>query len=332
MLKVLVIGWFDQGNIGDESYKLAFQETFPYFQFQFVNHIKQANPSSFDIVFLGGGDILSPLYLDQIKGLKKPVIAVSVSSNTKLSAASLEPIRQLYIRDSGEMKHKCIRRMPDLAFALEPNVKSGKEIIDKSLVGCEKYKYKVAVVINSHLFSDAERQSSHYDQLCFSKFAYDLAWVMDNSPYNFVFVPFGTKLPHDDRAANGFVLSRSKFYKKNSIIYDTLTAQQTLDVISACDAVISTRLHSSIFATIGGVPFVDVTHNHKNKLFIESIDKYKWSVSYKQFEQADCKKLLDGLIGSSDTHKSSLNAINQVAKERLKEEAKCLSILINSII
>src|SRR5207249_4018803 len=105
------------------------------------------------------------------------------------------------------------------------------------------------------------------DFVDFTKFSYDLAWVSDNTACSFVFMPFGTEMPHDDRTSNAFVSSRIKFWQKNSVIYDKLTVQETLDLVSACDAMISTRLHSSIFSVLAGVPLLDVTHNHKNKWF-----------------------------------------------------------------
>ena len=55
-------------------------------------------------------------------------------------------------------------------------------------------------------------------------------------------------MPWDDRVSNGMVASFCKFWKKNVVLYDELEVQDALDIISAADVVISSRLHSTIFS------------------------------------------------------------------------------------
>jgi polysaccharide pyruvyl transferase WcaK-like protein len=64
---------------------------------------------------------------------------------------------------------------------------------------------------------------------------------------------------------------------KNLLIRDDpIPVQDTLDMMSAGDASISSRLHSSIFNTLSGVAFADLLHHDKNLGFLRSINKEPW--------------------------------------------------------
>lgn len=54
-MKVFVFGWYDHGNIGDESYKLSFTSIWPEHNFIFGEKFSETD---FDLCIIGGGDVI----------------------------------------------------------------------------------------------------------------------------------------------------------------------------------------------------------------------------------------------------------------------------------
>jgi polysaccharide pyruvyl transferase WcaK-like protein len=114
------------------------------------------------------------------------------------------------------------------------------------------------------------------------------------------------------------ISSRCKFWKKNLVIYDRLTVQKTLDMISTFDAVINTRLHSGIFSLISGVPFVDLTHHDKNKNFLETCGLQDFGISYWSFGSVQLASLLNRMLAE----KIDLTTARQSQKILLRASTK----------
>ncbi len=321
ILNILVYGFYDCGNCGDEAYKIAFRKLFPLYNFTFSHSLDHT--TAYDVIFVGGGDVLTPTVLDKIQSLPQPVYALSIQGNEKIHIERLAKFKQVLVRN--RKSTNTTNYTPDFAFALESNKILGKQIIHTTFEKYDLYQNVVGVVVNAHLFADIDRKQSAADQMTFNKFAYDLAGVMDNVNASFLFIPFGTQMPWDDRISNGVVASRAKFWKKNAIIYNVLSPQNTLDVIAACDSLISMRLHASIFSTISHVPFIDITHNHKNTSFLEDID-YKFAIPYKRFELNHCKDTLNYILENKYSLSESLQIKAKKQSDLLKEVIRGIRI------
>lgn len=169
-------------------------------------------------------------------------------------------------------------------------------------------------MVNGHLLHNTSNALAR-DYMAFQHFSESLARIIDHSGASFVFLPFGTKRPVDDRVANGWVDSRTKFWKKNVTFYDRLGVQDTLNVVSAADVVMSTRLHSTIFSTISNVPFIDIIHHNKNRGFVETLGVEEWMLDYWKFDECGCKELLDGHL-----NKEFMSSNPQQYSSRAKED------------
>ena len=142
---------------------------------------------------------------------------------------------------------------------------------------------------------------------------------MDDTNASFVFIPFGGGDPQNDRITNGLAYAKCKFWKKNLMIYDQLSVQDTLDIFAAADASINTRLHASIFSTITGTPFIDLIHHDKNRVFVHSIMRPQWGLDYWHFNLNSARQLLNQFLG--DKRKSDQKELLQIAdknREMLK--------------
>jgi polysaccharide pyruvyl transferase WcaK-like protein len=303
-MKILALGWYGHNNIGDESYKFTLPMFLHEHDVRFTDFLNPKEPAQLDwcdMVVLGGGNVLKPYFLDQVKKVKKPVYAISIGGEEKIldkpifsHVWSRESKTSKLMDDIGQKNSY----MPDLAYLLQPNAENGKEWLhDTFKEEClDLYEKKVVVVMNSYLISGTQ-EAKPRDAFHFLDASYRLAYTFDNTSASFIFLPFGTDPSCDDRVANSWINSKCKWWKKNCVIHDRLSVKKTLDIIAASDAVISTRLHSSIFSHLSGVPFIDLTHHSKNEEFLASVGKSDSSVSYWNF---NCdllqKKLENNLI------------------------------------
>lgn len=322
MANVAVCGWYNKGNIGDESYKLSFPKIFPQHKLTFCETPIGINADAF---ILGGGDIVSPLFLKPMLGIKnKHALSVTVSEPTNF----LKDYNHIAVRDMRSMTNcglSGVKAMyvPDFAFALDCNRERGKELIKKQFVSNELYTKVVVVVINNHLVP--QHWGSARELMAFQQLAFEFTTAMDFTSASFLFVPFGQKMPYDDRITNSWVSHRCKWWKKNVVIYDQLGVQDTLDIISAADAVISTRLHSTIFACITGTPFIDITHNHKNQGFLETVGLMKYSMQYAGIQSDALVNKLQSIIGSS-VIRDELNKVTMKQRGILNGFSKTVSL------
>lgn len=323
---VNVVGWYGKSNIGDESYKLAFPKIFPSYNFIFSDWpIKNA-----DAYILGGGDVINEKLLSKFHSINKPKHIMSVTVSKKHDPEKLKDFRTIIVRDLksktnlSEIGINCIV-CPDFSFILEGNKENGKSIIEENFSHSKSdlYNKKVAIIINGHLIPP--HGATAYEQSRFDRFCFDLSITIDETPASFIFIPFGTKQPWDDRVANGMVSVKCKWWKKNCLVYKELEVQDSLDIIAASDAVVSTRLHASIFSCATETPFIDITHNHKNKYFLETINYEKASVGYEDFKISKTKSLIKKSISNNDL-KEEIGSMVSMYKLLLKEIDKSIII------
>ncbi len=153
------------------------------------------------------------------------------------------------------------------------------------------------------------------DYLQLQKVIFDLAKLADETNASFVFFPMSTGMPWDDRITNGMIAGKCKFWKKNLMIFNPLDVQQTLDLISSLDVVISTRLHSSIFSLISEVPFIDLTHHDKNLGFLKTVGLEDNSINYWEFDYKELKDKLNKIERLKEIKNAQLKILESVAKD-----------------
>jgi polysaccharide pyruvyl transferase WcaK-like protein len=320
--KINVVGWYGKKNTGDESYKLAFPKIFTNYEFIFSeNPIENA-----DGYILGGGDVLTTKILEKFTKINKPKHIMSVTVSKNFDKNLLEGFRTIVVRDEASRNRLTNLNInpilaPDFSFILEYDRENGKRIIE-NLFSKEKhdlYNKKIAIIVNGHLVPP--HGATAFEQSRFDRFAFDLSIGIDETPASFIFIPFGFKQPWDDRIANSIIASKCKWWKKNIICYEEMKVQEILDIISACDGVVSSRLHSSIFSAATEVPFIDITHNHKNKYFLETIKYEKASIGFIDFNLNRLTNMLKNIIHNTSASEEigSIVSINKIILNELNK-------------
>lgn len=292
-------------NIGDMAYREIFPQLLPDYTISYSNHCG-GNP---DLLILGGGDVVLRPYTSTFtdeQAAQTVVISVSVTPDSDFEF--LKKARRVVVRDFAsqslclEQGVDGVERMGDLAFALIANPERGKIILEEwfDRERLDRYNKLVCVVPNAYtMFGGYETPSRNFNKAL--SVADDLAFIADNSPASFVFLPFSTQPPFDDRVACSFINSRTKYFSKNLVVYDRLDPRTTLDVMSACDVVVGGRLHSLIFAVIATVPFIALDHHKKITDFVEEVGR-PWSFEFNNLPRNSVLQLLrDHLSGRSET-------------------------------
>lgn len=321
---VTVLGWYGHGNTGDEAYRLAFPALFPGLNFEFTDRIT-AEPEA---VVLGGGNVLSPHFLDQVVDFRSPVHLLSVGLTPK-DKVYLENTGKVLARDLASVEHLTRQRArycPDFTFALNPDPVRGRQLVKDLFLGAglEWKGRAVGVVLNAYpVVRDGllARDLATFEKLCV-----DLAGIIDAVDVNFLLLPFGNGFPHNDRVPNSWLYSKAKWWKRVLPVYQHLGVQDTLDAVAGCEALFSSRLHSSIFAALAGVPFIDITHHDKNLHFLRSLEREEWSVPWWHFDSVRARDLLNKFLGHR-RHADDLKAAADRMKKTLREETQGLRLL-----
>lgn len=303
----------------------------------FVNDLSKGLIESHDVLILGGGNILDFHYTKLINRYKaslknKLVYGFSLGfTDDKLNFDDLKVFNKIWVRDlvsldklrkglGGVSNSKCnCAYCPDAAVILDGDKERGRGLWQGifSSLGRDLYERRIAVVVNAHLISGFGDKLSR-DFLRFQLFSQDLGMVVDETMASFLFVPFGVSYPWDDRVSNGWVGSHCKWFKKNGEIFDKLCVQDTLDLISGSDLVLSTRYHSSVFSLTSLVPFIDIWHHDKNGNYLKSIDLLEeCGISYWNFSKEKLTSLLNEKIRVTITTTNNDNGDERRKKKLL---------------
>lgn len=323
-MNIKVLGWYNHGNAGDEAYKLAFPLLFPKDQVEFIEAVNDGDAP--DVLILGGGDVFYPSFTKHLKNLPQSTrkIAASISLTENSDFPALQLLDRVYVRDYRSAllcnKHGVNGvYQPDFTFLLTPNIETGRTWLKDrfAAAGHELYDKVVVCVISNYLAS-AKLDMPARDLTSFLNLSQEIAKVIDRTPASFVFLPFSSKPPWDDRVSGAWVADRCKYYKKNLVIHDDiLDVQTTLDVVAAGNATISSRLHASIFSTISGIPFIDLTRHTKNLGFIETVEKTRWSIPFDEFGVKEFRNTLNTFLGAT-VPDPGLTKFARLAKDRLR--------------
>ena len=316
-MKIFVYGWYNHSNLGDESYKLSFSNTWPEHEFTFSDTIKEDYADKFDLCIIGGGDVIRENSLRYISIFKCTKISISVTITSLSLIPEINILDHIYVRDILSYNkllnygYKNFTLITDISIILKGDKNRGKNLITQLFKNnkSEKYSKVYTININAHLIGKASTSSK--DTNMFYKMLYETVELLDRTSASFLFLSFGTSLPWDDRVSNGLVNSYAKFYKKNCVIYDVLSLQDSLDIISASDLIITSRFHGLIFGLGNNIPTIPISFHDKMKGFCETINK-KY-INYWNFSSFELEKY----ISEVESEKIDTNKIKNDYRETI---------------
>jgi polysaccharide pyruvyl transferase WcaK-like protein len=316
-MKVLVYGWYHQGNIGDDLFMEAYHHLFPSLQLVFTEAITSDKLQDVDAVFLGGGSFLldAPRATDEaLQLLKKKKIfylGVGVESEIHPTHEMLMRRAQLVaIRSSNQLdrvrqiNHNTIL-IPDLVYALKDKASLRSATSNSVLV-----LPNVAVLPNN---GDA-----HWKQAAWiyfkSEFTQFLDWLVDNK-FLVKFLPMCMANKEDDTWVATELTSFMK-YRSNrfGLTVKPQGISEVLQLISQHSIVITQRFHGIVLAELAGVPYIAIHHHDKLKQSSSNAGKF---ISYYGLSK---QKLIDEFnIAISANYTSILPIETNIFKALVEE-------------
>lgn len=323
--EIVSLGWYDHYNCGDEMFKDALVSLFPDYNITFCNdltkNLGQINKS--DFLLIGGGNIVHSAFLKGLEEVKVPYSFIGIGISDKRSADFLIGANQVFCRDLASYEVlkdqlKNLYQMPDLAFSLSPDPKIGKEILS-SIDQFNPDLPTLGVFLNDYVNTNFVTSTLKFME--YQKCSLELSRFLDGLNYNILFIPMSFTPPDDRRMSLDVIGNMKNGYKAHCVV-NQLKPIDCLSLTSNLDFAITMRLHSAIFCTIAGVPFLDITHHSKNKNYLDTEDLGDLSLNYYEFSIRSLKEKFDYVHTQYELIKEKLLTKTKVNQQTLFEIVK----------
>ena len=281
MQRILVLGYYGRSNLGDEQYILSFKKLFNTdTDIVFLDCDKLVNfkdTKQTDIVVIGGGDIISCYFLDNInnflnrsKFLKVIMISCGIPYIDILFTEKLENIDYIFLRTKTDLKllqntfkKECVSYIPDIS------------ILNKPFLSKRDPK-KIGITLSRHVYN--KNYIKEYNNFV-KKMSRFVVFLID-SGYTVVFVPFCTNgFYSDDNIIHDDVIKSLNEKQTNKIInYRNCTELNGVqEIISSCSMYIPMRFHAVLFCIYNKTPFLPLYTTRKIDNLLKDIS---WNFSY----------------------------------------------------
>jgi polysaccharide pyruvyl transferase WcaK-like protein len=269
MKRVLVLGWYNRQNLGDDCFADAFRMIFPDCMIECTDEIKTI-PKDVDILVLGGGDIINPYFMNKIKPLmfqfQGPCFAVGVGIPYSDNSDYISLFNHSFVRSSNDLivslkteLRSNVTQMADLSWLL-PVPDRGSVITKRASIGIclaqpiLESNAKAELLLNN-IVTIIKTLSMSYD-------VYLLAFNYSNDPLE------------SDKILNEQIMSTLSgndhvFCPTDPALH---TYQGMMALFKSMDIILCMRYHATQFALKAKVPFVAVYTTQKIQNLLEDVD------------------------------------------------------------
>lgn len=268
MKKVLVYGWYNHANMGDELFKVAFKSLFPDVRFTFVDKLWSAAVEQHDAVIFGGGSFLyAPINTDSHSILEmlsdKPIYYIGVGVETDIHSIHQKLIKKAVFvatrSHAGEERvqkfaNTPVIQIPDIVYSLQ-----SQAVVSSSIPN------SILILPNAEVLPNWK--DPHWKHSAWNYFKSEFSQTLDElkeDKHTITFAPMCTsKGKHDLGAAAEIInaMSRRNFDEQINVLPTSF--DQLSKIISKFELVISQRYHGSILAHICKRPCVVISHHDK---------------------------------------------------------------------
>lgn len=265
---ITILGWYGKNNVGDEAFKPAHRSVFDGHNLTF--HTPPDPCPKGDLVVLGGGAVVAPYYLDILPDCPRYALGVDIAYKSEIDLMAKYDFKGVYVRnntDVEEMKQKLgcpVEGIPDLAFMIRP---SGEDVLGRYKKQPNKKTLGVLVTdyVNPAIDRSVEQFSARANSFV-TRLAKELDIIYREEGYEIILIPCSTGGYGDDRRINFDLMA---FMKNPAInILDTLSPQETIDLIAGLDMAVCMKFHAHIFSIIAATPFVSISFTRKVELLL----------------------------------------------------------------
>jgi polysaccharide pyruvyl transferase WcaK-like protein len=268
-MKVLVYGWYHQGNIGDDLFMEAFQHLFPNVDFFFSESITTEKIKDMDAVFFGGGSFLfdRPNIADEVLPLllSRKIFYMGVGVE-----ADIHPVHQklmaqaklIATRSSDQVErlksiNPNVRFLPDLVYSLQSKLdkdsKRGKSVLVMP---------NIAVVP-----CNSDPHWKHASWAYFkSEFGQFLDWLLEQGYSLHLFAMCRGLNLDDDWASAELINAMNKRNRNRLVVEKPSGIQQVSRLFSRYETIITQRFHGIVLSEMLRTPYMAIHHHDKLKL------------------------------------------------------------------
>lgn len=267
--KILVFGWYDHFNLGDQFFIEIFRALFPSFQFTFVDQITPQLLHEQDAVFLGGGSFLdqaSSIDPEAIPLLKAmPLFYLGIGAETHIHPTHQELLaaaKLIVLRSSAKVEE--IKQ-------INPNVMMATDLVYLHSILAPKSSQKTpksnSVLILPNVSLVPQWNAEHWKHLSWEYFRHEFAQFLDGlieQGYHPKFFSMcqGQTLSDDWAALS--IISTMKHRNYDLLLKEApSTIQETLDLLAGYEMVITQRYHGIVLAELANIPYVAIAHHSK---------------------------------------------------------------------
>src|SRR5574338_98571 len=265
--KVLVYGWYNQNNLGDELFKDAFKSLFPRFDFLSTDYIRVEHLADIDAIFIGGGSLIgeplrlaSNVTMDDVK--KIPIFYIGVGAETGVhdshkelvSLAKLIALRSYANYDNIKRDNSNVMVIPDLVYNL-----FGSKAIQKK---------PNSLLVIPNILVVPKWNSPHWKHAAWEYFKVEFAQYLDellDKKWTIHFLPFCINNQWNDCFAAGEIISRMSNIKEKALLDKPDNIERSIKLISEYRMVITQRFHGAILSDMAETPCLTIHHQDKLK-------------------------------------------------------------------
>jgi hypothetical protein len=269
---VLVLGFYNRGNLGDDAYKTVFERVLPGCVVMCSDDLEEI-PAETQVLLCGGGDIINPYFMNKVhdllrrlkggghpRGPRIPCYAVSVGIPYTANASLFMDIfdhavlRSPNDRDVAEkaMLPANLSVQPDLSSLLVPRTIEFRPVRGRRVAG---------VALANPLFArnpHAAQLKEQITEVVLSLLVlFDYVWLL---PFN-----VGTNPNEQDTTLCREVCAMVEQVRGSSspgegfkviVVDGVVDPEVMLGRVAACDFVLGMRYHSVVFSMLTNRPFV----------------------------------------------------------------------------
>lgn len=268
MKSILVYGWYNKKNIGDDLFVSSFEKLFPTYKFKFTYQLTKSLLNDADAVILGGGSFLSKDIAappDVIATLKtKKIMYIGVGAETDISPMHLElmSLAKLVAIRSPEQLDK-VRALnvntiaiPDIVYSLQNEVALSP-------------KKNKSVLILPNIEVVPNHEAAHWKYSSFEYFKSEFSQFLDeiiSNGYSINFFSMCHNATMSDEWASAQIIGMMKRRSINyQLPYVAGDMKEITAVMSQYSHIITQRYHGIVLAEMMGTPYTNIHHHDKLK-------------------------------------------------------------------
>lgn len=314
--RIIIIGYYNHDNLGDEQYKETFEYMFDKYLPQKRNyeilfldcdHLCNTLINDTDIIILGGGDILNFYFIDKIyeffQKKTNKIIAVSVGlpySDILMHTNKLNIIDYIFIRTKNDIKlfsryfaKERIIYLPDISYYITKSTSFKKSIKNysfsfKNVISNLKSQNKkiICFSLSRHIYN---KQNPEYYQNIIQEFSTFIAFL-SKTGYFIILLPFNTSesiVERDQNQENDIYIHEDIWniiYNNNPKLCDnvlnidfTLNSREVLQIYDYVHISIPMRFHACLFSIYKRIPILPLFTQKKIRNLLIDIN---WEYFY----------------------------------------------------